>query len=488
MAGKHKPDRGGPGLGDGRPGKDLLGLAVGAAGLTVFLLALVAGRALGFHLGIDRGLGFLLVAAGAGALVVLVAIVHRPWTGVALVFLTFPIGSIVLPAGSLDVKVVEAAVLLVAGLLALRRLASGSLPLPLPSPMWPALLVLVAALLATPGALDVGEAARFDTLLVIVLLMALLVPAACRSLDEARRPLAVLMAVGAGISGYAFHAVSGLQAFLGGAVVQNRAISVFSQPNDFGAFAASLFLVAIGMALGSRSRPARRVCALVAALAFGGLVLSLSRGSWLGAVAGLALLLALAPSARPALFRVGLPIVAAGALVFAVFLPSGPTDVQVVQQRLTTLAAPFHNPYDARPQIWREAVHEIEANPWTGVGPGNFLVASSRAGSFVQAAGAEHAHNTVLNVAAEEGIPAAGLLIAFGLVMGAIILRAAKRLPDTRDRALVAGVGAALFAQVGQGLVDFPLRDPVVAVLMASLVGVVLVAQRQLTQSGGVRP
>jgi putative inorganic carbon (hco3(-)) transporter len=463
------------------------GLVAGTA-VVLILVAFVSGRAAGTLHEVDPVRGSLLLVAAVGGLVVLTATLRWPWVAVALVYLTFPVGSRLLPAGAVDLKVVEVAVLLAAGLVALRRLVAGTAPLPWSPPMWWALLFIVAALVATPAALDVSTALKFDGLLVVGLLMALLVPAVCRSIDETRRPLGVLLVVGAGIAVYALRDASTLHASLGGAVVENRPISVFTQPNQFGAFVASLLFVALGLAIGARSRAGRILSAVVALVAFGGLVLSLSRGSWVGTALATALMLGLLPQARRTALSVGLSVLVVGALAFAVLLPSGAPEVQVVGQRLGTFSAPFtSNPYDARPAIWREAMREIQAHPWTGVGPDNFLEASSRAGSYAQAVGAEHAHNTVLNVATEEGVPAAGLLIVFSLAVGVMTVRAVRRLPDPRDRALVGGVGAALFVQLGQGLVDYPLRDPVAAMLMASLVGVVLVAGRELATTAGAR-
>src|SRR5206468_10712089 len=92
-----------------------------------------------------------------------------------------------------------------------------------------------------------------------------------------------------------------------------------------------------------------------------------------------ALMLGLLPQARRAALSVGLSALVVAALAFAILLPSGAPEVQVVGQRLGAFSAPFSsNPYDARPAIWRQALRESQAHPWTGVGPDNFLEASSR--------------------------------------------------------------------------------------------------------------
>jgi O-antigen ligase len=156
----------------------------------------------------------------------------------------------------------------------------------------------------------------------------------------------------------------------------------------------------------------------------------------------------------------------------------------VVGERLSTLARPA-NPLDDRPAIYREAGRQIRDDPWTGQGPGNFPVASARAVSQARTVGAYHAHNVLLTVASETGIPAAILLVALTLMLGRTVVRASRNLADPRDRALIAGVGSGLFVHVGHGLFDFNLRQAVVLFVTASLVGVVLVARRVLEEQGG---
>src|SRR2546421_10455811 len=213
------------------PGRLRQGL-VAAGAVALILVAFVSGRAAGTLRRVAPVRVSLLLLAVVGGLMVLIATLRWPWVAVALVYLTFPIGSHLLPVGAVGLKVVEAAVLLAAGLVALRRLVAGSVPLPWSPPMWWALLFIGIALVATPAALDVSTALKFDGLLAVGLLMALLVPAVFRSIDETRRPLGVLLLVGAGIAVYALRDASALHASLGGAVVENRPISVFTQPNQ----------------------------------------------------------------------------------------------------------------------------------------------------------------------------------------------------------------------------------------------------------------
>jgi O-antigen ligase len=67
-----------------------------------------------------------------------------------------------------------------------------------------------------------------------------------------------------------------------------------------------------------------------------------------------------------------------------------------------------------RSGIWAGALTLIGANPWLGVGPGNFAAAMSQAG--LDPIGHPNAHNLLLHVTAEAGI-AAGLCLALFLIM-----------------------------------------------------------------------
>jgi hypothetical protein len=91
-------------------------------------------------------------------------------------------------------------------------------------------------------------------------------------------------------------------------------------------------------------------------------------------------------------------------------------------------------------------------------------------------------------VAAEAGIPAVVLLVGFTLSVGVVALRTVRRLRlrgSARDAALVACLAAALMMVVGQGMVDFTLRNPIIVVLVWSVVGLLLAADRvSATQPG----
>ena len=145
-----------------------------------------------------------------------------------------------------------------------------------------------------------------------------------------------------------------------------------------------------------------------------------------------------------------------------------PTEVQVLRSRLGQILHPVNDPYDQRPAIWSEAEREIALRPLLGFGPGNFPVASARSGSSAQSIGAVHAHDVLLTVAAEAGLPAAGCVVAFTLGIAWGAWRTRRQLRGSPDAALAAGFAAALLATLVHGVVDFTLRN-------ATLMGLVWV-------------
>jgi hypothetical protein len=158
----------------------------------------------------------------------------------------------------------------------------------------------------------------------------------------------------------------------------------------------------------------------------------------------------------------------------------GNTQVQVITKRVGALT--FASPYDNRQQIWAEAIREMKARPWVGYGPGDFPVSSLRTGSETSSVYALHAHNIWLTWGAEAGIPAVLLIIGLTGAVGFAARRAsrgANKRGDRADRAIVAGVTAALITVVGQGFVDYTMGNLVVFVALWALVGALLVARRE---------
>jgi len=411
--------------------------------------------------------GPLLLAVLAMSPLLAMAVFNDPRVGVALVVASFPIGVMSVPGA--PVQLVQLLTLIVAALVALRRLTDGHAPLPLPSTMVLPVAFCAWLVVALPSSIDHQRSLRELGLFVIGVVVALVVVASARSFRDVALILAVVVGVLATISAFVPFMTGDLQASFGASVVRGRATGVFDQPNQLGTAALTGSLLALGFAFAKSGRARWFATAAAGACALA-LVLSLSRGAWIGFAVGVAVLLVKLPEARRTVLLATLPVLAAAFLVGA-FVPSSP-QAEIVGERLRSIAGE-KNPYDDRPTLWREAIREISNDPLTGEGPGTFPVASTRSTSKSRTVFAHHAHNLLLNWGAENGLPAAAIAVGFGLVAHSILRREGMR-ARPHDRAIVAGLAAALAALAAQGTVDYTYRNSVLMTLLFVLLGAVV--------------
>jgi len=261
-----------------------------------------------------------------------------------------------------------------------------------------------------------------------------------------------------------------------------RAYGTFEQPNPFGGYMNLVALPALGALWGllaarltlprpteSLFQPARlwipfvTVCALAASLA---LVLSWSRGAWLGFLAGLAVL-ALFSTRR--VLAGGVLLATAGlALAAGIYLgmSAGFGPALAVADRLGGFAGEFTlgdvrgvDINDANYAVmerlahWQAAVDTARDNLWTGVGFGNYAAAYPAYAliNFPDALG--HAHNYYLNLLAEVGLPGLLAYALFWLAIVAQTMRVSRRLAWP-ERGVAVGLLAAWAALAVHHLVD----------------------------------
>lgn len=190
------------------------------------------------------------------------------------------------------------------------------------------------------------------------------------------------------------------------------------------------------------------------------LLLSQSRGGLLGFGVGLFFLLgAFAGRYRRSLFALLGILLLAGVIAFAVtprsfeLLFQNSATVGTVESAVISL--------EGRREIWSRARYVVEDFPFTGVGLNNFRrVVPLLYPLFLisPAVDISHAHNHLLNTAAELGIP--GLIAYAGLWIGAALLlwqsglMARQHAPGPLLQAVAAGIAASLLAYFVYGLFD----------------------------------
>ncbi|MGH9158084.1 MAG: O-antigen ligase family protein [Acidimicrobiales bacterium] len=442
--------------------------AARAVGLTT---ACAWGYGLAWAAGRFGGLAPLAMVGIVVVPAVLLAVAADARVGIGVVFLVFPFGFTQIPGTPLDV--IQVVIVVVAVVVGLCRLADRA-PLAWPAPLWWIIALLGWTIVSLPSAIDASPAVRQIGALAVELVFLIVILVACKGHDDVRRAITPLLAVAAVVAATTAGASKNVNASFGGSLVEGRARGVFTEPNQLGTICMLATLLALALAFGSAGRRSRALAGGAAVVVAIGLLLSLSRGSWIGFACGLAVLLVSLPMARRSLALVCIALLGLGVAVQS-FAPS-PPQVEVVGERLKSIVGE-KNPYDDRPQIWAEARREIIERPVVGVGPGNFPIASQRATSESRTAFARHAHNFLLTWAAESGIPAALLLLGLSAHI-AVLARRARRLAvgagRYQDAALLAGLSAAAAAVLGQGLVDYTLRNSVVFTAVVGVFGFLL--------------
>lgn len=268
------------------------------------------------------------------------------------------------------------------------------------------------------------------------------------------------------------NALIGLYIFLGGSGALHllindrffRAFGTFGQPNPFGGFMGLLAPLAFGAALGytARALTTRRLtghldiaAACIAAFyytafaALGlGVIISWSRGAWLGfAVAMIALLAAVPRRWWHSLVALLVILSVGGLLWFSGRLPTA------IVERVNSATAELFTPTEVRgvditPENyavverlahWQAALSMAQQHPWLGVGMGNYEVAypQHRLINWVEPLG--HAHNYYLNVFAEAGIIGLTIYIVLWLSILWLTWRA-RRHPDALARFFAVGL------------------------------------------------
>jgi len=411
-----------------------------------------------------------------------IGIIVNPLLAILVVIAAFPIGSVAQSLGPLRIQAVEVAVFVAALVVVLRRLAVGRIPLPFAAPLGWAIALLLWTLLSVFSAIDHTLALKVLFSLLGGIICATVVLAGCRDMQDLRILLGGFVASGVAIGLITFSETRGLgrvsTEFGGSEIVTGRLQGAFDSPNQLGSFCALMVPVGAALIFGARTTRWRVIAGLSLVLLLVTLMLSLSRGAWVGAAVALLLMLVKLPQARRLLIVLGVPLAIVGFFIWS--LTPTKTDVKVVEERARAITV--LSPYDDRRVIYREAYREIREHPFLGVGPGGFPVASTRVVSESATLSYAHAHNLYLNWGAEVGLPSLVIILGFAIALGfaaRTASRGARVRGDPADRALVIGIAAALLTVLAQGSFDYVIPNPVVYTAFWTLVGALLVARRE---------
>jgi putative inorganic carbon (HCO3(-)) transporter len=412
-----------------------------------------------------------LTLAGGAVLggIVFLATVIRPEVGLYLLIIAVPFGSVrEITISGITVGAAEALVGLVLAAWLARMVAAREIKIIQPPLLLPLLIFLGAILLSLTGALSLKysfkEILKWVEVLGIYLFVA-------NAIEREQAKVVVLVMVLAGIGQallgfYQFLGRVGPQAFvvLGRFV---RAYGTFDQPNPYGGYLGLVLPLAYGVLLGTGKlvdwetgksgnrgtgtptyQSTNLPLALLGLATMGAaLIMSWSRGAWLGFAAAF-ILMNLAYSRRGAALFALLCLLVASALL----LGSIQVLPQSIMQRITDFL-PYLHVFDVRGvrltnanyavvervAHWQAAWGMFNDRPWLGVGIGNYepVYPAYALQGWPEPLG--HAHNYYLNIAAEAGLIG---LAAYLVLWGAAFWQAWKVIRTTQGywRGVAAGI------------------------------------------------
>jgi Flp pilus assembly protein TadD/O-antigen ligase len=329
-----------------------------------------------------------------------------------------------------------------------------------PNPLLPPALALAAVqILAAAAAPDRGlslwgsyERAQGLLTLLSYLILFLVVSARLRTLDRARRLIGAMAATAAPLVALAGAQALGWQP--AGLVTDARSplFATLGRSNFLGAYLAMLLPLTVALAWTARVR-ARLALALLAAGQLTVIALTLSRGAWLAAGAGLVILVA---ALAPPWLAMGRRLAGRrqrAALVSGLLVAAGGLGAVLWLAKSAGSTA-------ARLSIWQATAELIARRPSLGYGPDGLGLAFPGIYPpelvYYQGRGltVDRAHNLFLDWAAVGGLP--GLLA--GLALLAIFFRTGSQLlgqASGERRVLLAGCLAAVAANAAGNLVGF---------------------------------
>lgn len=388
---------------------------------------------------------------------------RQPAFGVGIVAATIPLQeAILISTGPAELTVTQLTVLpLIAGWSAAWLLGRVSAPVTPPIVAW--LLVTGAMALSIVNAVDRAEWAKETYRWAIALALFMVASSALR---RSRDAWPVVAGVSAGIllaTGVALQQViqrDGPPSFASDGLM--RAYGFFGQPNPLAAYLemSVLLLAPVSLTLfqGERAGAVRRFAIPLVVLA-GCLALALtqSRGGMLGFVAG-AVVIAWCYARWSRLLLLMTVLVAIPLFAFA---PPGQTAIDRFSSSVTTVriseqTTPANWSVHERIAHWRAGLNMVAAEPVTGIGAGNF---DHRYREFTDVwrfrIPRGHAHNGLIQVAAQSGLIGLVAYLTLFFVAGARIARGVVRAQDQVARALALGAMGVLIAVTVHGLFDY---------------------------------
>ena len=381
--------------------------------LGVGLVGLVAAVPLPWMLAVYGALGLLIammIVPTVGLYAVLVAVAFSPTFGIE--------------DAAFSISAFEPLLALVFLFWLLQGITRREINLPKEG-LFGAMILLLTVLLLAGGSATSYPLAIKETLKWVLLVLAYIFTRTTIRSDRAARGLLIALfltgSAEAIMGAVQFFLPMGPPGFAVGPFI--RAHGMFGQPNPFAGYLGTILPIALAMTL--VAHPGRfRVIAAISVLLIGmGIVLSLSRGAWLGLAISLAVMaLAWSPRARTLIIPLaGVIVLVVGLAVLGLLPPNLATRITSVTDNFGVFDVKNVPPTSEnfavveRMAHWQAGWEMFVDYPFLGVGPGNYPAVYEQyyIPPWKEALG--HAHNYYLNMAAEAGVPG---LVAFLTLLG----------------------------------------------------------------------
>lgn len=297
---------------------------------------------------------------------------------------------------------------------------------------------------------------------------------------QQRSLIMILIVLGALIASYGllqyFRGIDEVWGMTRAEQYRGRASGTYGCPNHFAGLLEMLWPFALAVVLLSDwSWSAKLASAYSLVAMFGGILFSMSRGSWLSTIPGLFFFVFLAVESRLAKLRVAL-LIAVGIVVVSVATWNQSEKIQerIMQSNLDDQS------FVARLMMWESAVEGIKEHPVIGWGPFTYHWMHARYRDPRMQLGPRYVHNDYLQLLSEYGLIGTVLFGAAVVLVWGLLIRVYRKTVVFNERAFAAAAMTALFMQHIHGLVDFNLQIPANALVMMALVGLSLCRAKEV--------
>ncbi|QQY80034.1 O-antigen ligase [Keratinibaculum paraultunense] len=251
--------------------------------------------------------------------------------------------------------------------------------------------------------------------------------------------------------------------------VKARVYSVFGNPNVLAEYLIMIIPISLSLFWYSKKIHKKGIFLITSLILTIVLVLTLSRGGWIGFAFGIFMFVLLVE--KKLLLGI-IPI----ALLGLYFLP------QNIINRILTIGSLKDSSNAYRIRLWKITLEIIRDNWLIGVGFG-YIPFKATFETYIRTMPAYHSHNTYLQTMAEMGVLG---LIVFIIFIFVLYKYAIKRLMKTEDKyikTMAGGVLAGLSALLAHGAVESVLYLPKIIITFWTLVALILALMRISNES-----